>query len=109
MKKRDMYIETMLREADEPTPDTAPTPAPNTEAEPGTGDVPEIAIYYADLTDEARKKVLDSLDKEDELLNISGDEKSKQSVEDNLFGNNGKKAVPLFKIDATKLRSSMEI
>jgi len=91
MKKRDYYIETMLREADI---EKGPT---------------EITIYYEDLTSEGREKILEAIDNSDELLNVFGDDMTRQSIEDSFFGNNGKDKIPLFKLDADKLRSSMEI
>ena len=93
MKKRDLYIETMLREV-----------------ETGATDDPvNIAIYYEDLTSEGREKVLNAINGSDKLLNIFGDDVARQAVEDALFGNNGKDAVPLFILDADKLRSSVEV
>ena len=90
MKKRDLYIESVLREADND---------PNS----------QIPIYYEDLTSKGREKILEAINNSDELLNIFGDQMSRQAVEDALFGNNGKDAVPLFILDTDQLRSAIEV
>lgn len=93
MKKRDLYIETMLREADD---------------KPAS---PKVDIYYEDFTDDGRVKILQAIEAADEnqLLDVFGDDLTKDSIEDSLFGNNGKTKIPVFRLDASKLKSYMEI
>lgn len=87
---RNLFIESVLREVDENTQD-------------------DLAIYYEDLTDQGKAKVLDAIDASDDLIDIFGDPKSKEAVEDSLYGKNGKTKVALAYMTGTSVRSELDI
>ena len=89
-KNRNTFLESILNEVDNNTSD-------------------DLAIYYEDLTDQGKAKVLDAIDASDELLDVYGDPKTKEEIEDSLYGKNGKNKVAILITTGTALRSDLEV
>lgn len=88
--KRNKFLESILYEMD-------------------TTESDDLTIYYEDLTDDGKAKVLDAINNSDELLDVFGDPKTKESIEDSLYGNNGKNKIPLMSTTGDALRSEIDV
>lgn len=90
INKRDKFISVMLNEVDNTSND-------------------DLVIYYEDLTDKGKAKVLDAINNSDELLDIFGDFKTKESIEDSFYGRNGKIKTPLFITKGGAVRGDLNV
>ena len=88
--KRNKFLESILYEMD-------------------TTESDNLTIYYEDLTDDGKAKVLDAINNSDELLDVFGDPKTRASIEDSFYGNNGKNKIPLMLTTGDALRSELDI
>jgi hypothetical protein len=85
---RNVFLENILNEVDNESND-------------------KLVIYYEDFTDIGKAKILDAIDASDDMADVWGDDVSRESIEDSLYGTNGKDKVAIMVTTGSAIRGNL--